>query len=67
MRAYDVFWMKNEEWYIRKNGIAIIKDDAPQEAQDSFVHYLEQKGITREQLAQLIDAPIEFGGIEDKR
>ena len=60
MRAYDVFWMQNKDWYIRINGIKIIKDDAPQEAQESFNHYLEQKGLTRDRLAQLIDAPIEY-------
>lgn len=65
MRAYDVFWMQNKDWYIRKNGVKFIKDDAPQEAQESFNYYMEQKGLTKEQLGQLIDEPIELGDCDE--
>ena len=60
MRAYDVLWMSDRDWYEIKNGVKIIKDDAPTKAQESFIHYLEQKGISKEQLLEAINAPIEI-------
>jgi len=60
MRKYDAFWMSNEEWYVLKNGIKIIKDDAPQEAQESFNNYLKQKGLTKEHLLRAMEIPMEI-------
>ena len=43
MRKLDYYWKSNKEWYYRKeNGVCVIKDDAPPEAQKSYKHYLEQ-------------------------
>ena len=42
MRKYDTFWESNDEWYCVKDGKFIIRDDTPQEAKDSYNHYLEQ-------------------------
>lgn len=60
MRRYDSFWMSNRDWYKLKNGIKFIKDDAPQEAQESFNRYLEQKGLTKELLLKAMNTPIEM-------
>ena len=59
-RSYDTFFMSNRDWYEIKNGVRIIKDDAPEEAQKSYDTYLDYYGITREQLPELINAPIEI-------
>ena len=60
MRKYDAFWMTNPDWYEIKNGVRIIKEDAPSEAQESFDNYLEQKGLSKEQLLKAINIPIEI-------
>ena len=60
MRKYESYWMSNSGWYEIKNGVRIIKEDAPPEAQESFNHYLEQKGISKEQLMEVINTPIEI-------
>ena len=60
MRRYDSFWMTNKDWYETKNGVRIIKEDAPKEAQESFDNYLKQKGLSKEQLLKAINAPIEI-------
>ena len=54
MRAYDVYWMSNPDWYTIKDGLTIIKEDAPPDAQRSYDRYLEQRGVTREQLFEAI-------------
>ena len=61
MRAYDVFWMSNRDWYKLKNGVRIIKEDAPKEAQESFDNYLKQKGLSKEQLLDAMNKPIPAG------
>ena len=49
MRKLDYFWRSNENWYhLNSNGVFVLNDDAPEEAQKSYEHYLEQKGTTRE-------------------
>ena len=60
MRTYDVFWMSNQDWYETKNGVRIIKDDAPLAAHKSFNHYLEQKGFSEEQWLEAINTSIEI-------
>lgn len=64
MRAYDVFWMSNQDWYELKNGVKFIKEDAPQEAQESFDHYLEEHGVTRTQLFKAMNTPTEIDELE---
>ncbi len=43
MRKLDYFWKTNKDWYHRKeNGVCVINEDAPLDAQKSYQHYLEQ-------------------------
>ena len=43
MRKLDYFWKTNKDWYYRKeNGVCVIREDAPPEAQKSYQHYREQ-------------------------
>ena len=43
MRKFDYFWRSDKSWYYRtENGVCVLKDDAPPEAQESYRHYLEQ-------------------------
>ena len=43
MKKYDFYWMTNKEWYHQlENGVCVINDNAPIEAQESYRHYLEQ-------------------------
>ena len=64
MRAYDVFWMSNQDWYEIRNGVRIIKEDAPSDAQESFNHYLEQNGVTRKQMLEAMNTPIEINDLK---
>ena len=48
MRKYDMYWESNEEWYYVKDGKFIVRDDAPEEAKESYKHYLEQCKEVRE-------------------
>lgn len=44
MRKFDYHWMDDENWFHQlKNGVFVVNDDAPPEAQKSYKHYLEQK------------------------
>ncbi len=53
MRKFDFFWKTNKNWYHRKeNGAAVINDDAPPEAQESYKRYLEQSKRADEQVRQ---------------
>lgn len=39
----DVYWQSNEDWYhFDENGDPVISVDAPNEAWESYQHYLEQ-------------------------
>ena len=42
MKKIDLFWQSNEDWWEIKNGIFVVKDDAPAEAKESYARYLEQ-------------------------
>lgn len=47
MKKFDLHWMSNREWfYFTKKG-AILKTDAPQEAQESFQRYIGQTKNSR--------------------
>ena len=53
MRKLDFFWKTNKDWYHRKeNGVAVINDDAPQEAQESYKRYLKQSKRAAEEVRQ---------------
>lgn len=44
MRKFDYHWMDDENWFHQlENGVFVVNDDAPPEAQESYKHYLEQK------------------------
>lgn len=45
MRWLDLYWMKNKDWWKFENGCTIIKDTAPQDAQESYNRYLLQNGL----------------------
>ncbi len=43
MKKLDFYWATNPDWWVRlASGVREIRPDAPQEAQDSYKHYLEQ-------------------------
>ena len=42
MRSTDMFWMKDPRWYYFEGLTPVIRDDAPQEAKESFENYLKQ-------------------------
>ena len=43
MKILDFYWSLNTDWWEWKpNGMRVIKPDAPNEAQESYKHYLEQ-------------------------
>lgn len=47
MRKLEYYWKTNRAWYDYDENLNVyIKDDAPQEAKDSFKKYLEQKKAT---------------------
>lgn len=42
MRKIDLFWQSNADWWEFSNGVPVLKENAPQEAQESYARYLEQ-------------------------
>ena len=44
MRSYDLHWKDDRNWYEwnKENECFEIKKDAPEEAQKSYKHYMEQ-------------------------
>ena len=42
MTLLDLYWMENDDWYHFEGFKAVINDDAPPEAQESYKTYLEQ-------------------------
>ena len=42
MKKLDFYWMSKEDWWDLDNYVPVVRPDAPQEAQDSYKHYLEQ-------------------------
>ena len=44
MTKFDYYWRSNKDWYyLTKNGDFVVREDAPEEAQESYRHYLQQK------------------------
>ena len=53
MRKFDYYWMSKNEWYHQKdNGVFIVNDNAPPEAQKSYKHYLEQARRAEQEVAE---------------
>ena len=52
MRKIDMFWQSNDDWWEFRNGIPTVKENAPQEAQESYTRYLKQ---TTEDITRKID------------
>ena len=43
MKKLDFHWMDNDDWFYQlENGVFVVHEDAPLEAQESYKHYLEQ-------------------------
>ena len=42
MRAHDVRWRKNPEWYHREGLKIVIHDDAPSYVKESYENYRRQ-------------------------
>ena len=43
MMSLDWFWSSKKEWCHFENGILVVNEDAPPEAQKSYKHFLEQQ------------------------
>ncbi len=51
MRVFDYYWMSNPAWWHRKdNYVPVINEDAPEEAQESYRRYIEQKKKAQEEI-----------------
>ena len=57
MRRLDLYWMKNKDWWKFENGCTIIKDTAPQDAQESYNRYLLQNPRPADAVAFLPQMP----------
>ena len=42
MTTLDFYWQSNKDWYHLEGFDVVLNDDAPQEAKDSYEHYLQQ-------------------------
>ena len=42
MRQLDLYWMSDPDWWEIKNHIPTVRDDAPEEAKESYKRYKEQ-------------------------
>ncbi len=51
MRKLDLFWESNDDWWECKDGIPVLKESAPQEAKESYEHYLEQ--MSKEEIREI--------------
>jgi len=48
-----ITWKSNKDWYHRKeNGVCVLNDNAPREAQESYKHYLEQERIAEQRVKE---------------
>ena len=53
MRKLDYFWKSKKEWYHRKeNGVCVLNDNAPIEAQESYKHYHEQEKRAEQEIKE---------------
>lgn len=42
MKKLDLFWKTNRDWWEYRNGVPVLKDNAPAEAKESYERYLKQ-------------------------
>ena len=52
MRNFDNYWLSKNEWFHWENGHPVLNDTAPDEAKESYMHYLEQSKAAEEQIAR---------------
>ena len=53
MRVFDYHWKSNPAWYHRNEyGIAVLNDDAPEEAKKSYQHFLEQSRYAEQRVKE---------------
>lgn len=48
MTKLDFHWQDNKEWYHWEGNIAVVNDNAPEEAKKSYENYLKQKREKRD-------------------
>ena len=53
MRKFDFYWQSNRDWWEFKGFIAVLKPDAPQEAQESYQRYLKEIELYEQHLEAL--------------
>jgi len=55
---YQFYWMSNQNWWKRDtDGEAVIREDAPEEAQKSYQHYIEKKRRRDEAFERMVNTP----------
>lgn len=42
MRKLDFYWQSNDAWWEVRNGIPVVRDDAPLEAKKSYERHRKQ-------------------------
>lgn len=42
MRKMDFYWQSNRKWWEIRNGIPVVRGDAPIEVKESYERYLDQ-------------------------
>ena len=50
MKKYDLGWMAKREWIKYEDKQFVLREDAPQIAQESYKRYLKQKEDDRQRL-----------------
>ena len=43
MTKLDFYWRNDKNWYHWEGNVAVLNDDAPEEAKKSYQNYLRQK------------------------
>lgn len=42
MKKIDLFWQKDASWWEFRDGVPVLKENAPPEAKESYERYLHQ-------------------------
>lgn len=42
MKKMDYYWMSNDNWWTIKNHTPVVREDAPEEAKQSYKRYIKQ-------------------------
>ena len=48
MKKMDYYWMSNDKWWTIKNGVPVVREDAPDEARQSYKRYILQNSKKEE-------------------